>query len=677
MTPLEEEIAYCVDVILKEAKEEERLIKQILYTMLSAYTNNPINLAINAPSGEGKTYVINKVGEKFPESDVMFLAGMTDKALFHRMGVLVTKNEESGQYEPVDEKIGELDLDVEEIENQLKITQDVKLKRELKNKIKQLENNKKDLTNNAKKLIDLSHKTLIFLDSPRPELFSALMPLLSHDKYEVEYEYADTHNGIKTKTNILRGWPAVIFAQALDYSHYKRFPEIQRRFIITNPKMTTKKYEGAIDLISDKYGLPDIAYQSKVVSDYEKNKTGSIIQDLKQRILELTGTTEPGKCNIMIPFNESIAKSLPRQKAFDMTTAHRFFTYLSFLPVVNSERRPKIIITDPANPLFIQIIPIATFEDLRESTYLMEYANGVRPYILEWYNEVFLTTYNKQPDPNSRVNSTGQELIEKRRGLTTRQLADATLELQKKPLSEKQILETYLEPLFNQNYIDRSDSELDKRSYIYYPVLIAQVRKLFEGKESTNLLQNVKIPVIESALFPDRQYLNSRIEDILIYSTGMGLSNKIIDHDKKEITVDQLIDRYYSNPEAYFEIKSENSKTDPNDLDSNPLGNPDENNIIKTDGQIDYVRTDGSNNELYKKAEDNIKEEVHKQEFENNLFDMPESNKFTSFCVDRATDPKGTLQYIKCPQCSFKNIYPEVIAHHIRYTHSDKNELKC
>jgi hypothetical protein len=33
----------------------------------------------------------------------------------------------------------------------------------------------------------------------------------------------------------------VIFAQAIDYSHYARYPEIQRRFIITNPKMTSDK----------------------------------------------------------------------------------------------------------------------------------------------------------------------------------------------------------------------------------------------------------------------------------------------------------------------------------------------------------------------------------------------------------------------------------------------------
>ena len=52
-------------------------------------------------------------------------------------------------------------------------------------------------------------------------LFEALMSLFSHDMYEVEYEYVDTSGTIKTKTNILRGWPVGIFAQAVDYSRYE------------------------------------------------------------------------------------------------------------------------------------------------------------------------------------------------------------------------------------------------------------------------------------------------------------------------------------------------------------------------------------------------------------------------------------------------------------------------
>ncbi len=58
--------------------------------------------------------------------------------------------------------------------------------------LSKISKDKKDLIKDAKKLIDLSHKVLMFLDIPRPELFNALMPLLSYDKYEVEYEFVDT-----------------------------------------------------------------------------------------------------------------------------------------------------------------------------------------------------------------------------------------------------------------------------------------------------------------------------------------------------------------------------------------------------------------------------------------------------------------------------------------------------
>jgi hypothetical protein len=84
--------------------------------------------------------------------------------------------------------------------------------------------------------------------------------------------------------NVLRGWPAVILSQAIDDSHYKRYPEIQRRFIITNPKMSTEKYSEAINLIGDKYGLPDFAYQEEIINDADKEKTKRTIRELKDKI---------------------------------------------------------------------------------------------------------------------------------------------------------------------------------------------------------------------------------------------------------------------------------------------------------------------------------------------------------------------------------------------------------
>ena len=100
---IEDKIEYCLDIILKEAKKENKLSNQLFITMLSAYSNNPINLAINAPSGVGKNYVINIVASLFPQTDIVSLAGMTEKALFHRSGILVIKNE-NGEYESIETK---------------------------------------------------------------------------------------------------------------------------------------------------------------------------------------------------------------------------------------------------------------------------------------------------------------------------------------------------------------------------------------------------------------------------------------------------------------------------------------------------------------------------------------------------------------------------------------------
>lgn len=134
---------------------------------------------------------------------------MSDKALFHRQGILVIKNE-VGEYEPVEDKIAEIDSQIEDYRSDISISKKRDFTQARNKQIKQLENQKRELLKDARKLIDLSHKILVFLDTPRPELFNALMPLLSHDHYEVEYEFADcTNTGIKTKNNILRGWPIV------------------------------------------------------------------------------------------------------------------------------------------------------------------------------------------------------------------------------------------------------------------------------------------------------------------------------------------------------------------------------------------------------------------------------------------------------------------------------------
>lgn len=196
-----------VDLITKEVPKDDRLIRQTLYTILSSKSNEPINLAINAPTGQGKKYVIQKVIDLFPKRNIVCLAGMSEKALFHREGQLVIKDE-NGNYVSIEQKIEEIESQIQNYYNEIENTNDKNLKQARKEEIKDLENQKKELIKNSKKLIELCGKTLIFLDSPPASLLEALMPLLSHDRLEVEYEFVETHNGIRTHGNVLRGFPS-------------------------------------------------------------------------------------------------------------------------------------------------------------------------------------------------------------------------------------------------------------------------------------------------------------------------------------------------------------------------------------------------------------------------------------------------------------------------------------
>jgi uncharacterized C2H2 Zn-finger protein len=126
-------VKFVLDIALKEAKKEERLTDQLLITMLSAYSNNPINLLINAPSGVGKNYVINTVASLFPQSDILSLAGMTEKALFHRSGSLVLKNEYTGEYESIETELNDIEYELNERKNELKQTRDKNQKQSQQN----------------------------------------------------------------------------------------------------------------------------------------------------------------------------------------------------------------------------------------------------------------------------------------------------------------------------------------------------------------------------------------------------------------------------------------------------------------------------------------------------------------------------------------------------------------
>ena len=191
-------IEYAFDTVRKTIKQENALVRQIGYTGLSAYTNDPLNLGIMAPSSEGKTYAVIEVMKLFPKQDVWYIGSMTPKVLIRLKGTIVDKNNQV------------IDADVKRLSKEISLLDNGKTDRRKKVELKE---QLTSLLEGSKTLIELSGTILLFLEPPDAELWKMIKPILSHDLKEIEFPYVDTSSGIQVKKVVVRGWPACIFWQ--------------------------------------------------------------------------------------------------------------------------------------------------------------------------------------------------------------------------------------------------------------------------------------------------------------------------------------------------------------------------------------------------------------------------------------------------------------------------------
>lgn len=629
----ERNLAFCIDIVLKEAVKEDKLVKQLFYTMLSAYTTNPVNLAINAPSGEGKSHTLTKVGDLFPKEDVLYIADMSNKAIFHKSGYLAVRDED-GKYVEIESELVELQetLERKKVELKTKVSSSIL---EIKKEIDDLQQRIKEIKKNTVKVIDLNHKIMIFLDTPKKEIFEALMSLLSHDKYEVEYQYVDTSDkvGLRTKTNVLIGWPAVIFAQAIDYTQHPRYEEIQRRFLITNPKMDVEKYKAAVDHIIEKNSITDFVYQQKVVSDKDKDIAKEIIIDIRNSLLSFSNLTKPGKNNVIVPFPHLIKRIVSKNNsAQDMTFASRLMNQIALLTSIYFKNRPYLEVT----PIFESTsfrIPLALFSDLIEALSLINNSTGgIRPYVLDWFHKVFLDLYNSKEGPNSKVKK-GEEVVEERKAVTTQELIEKSKEVMNKNYNSKSILSEYIYPLSNLGYIDDIKSEIDGRANIYFPVdsLMEKEEKsinLFFQDQKNKLLEENDNRNINSITTDDKEFIISNIEIIMKYYsenknlvTIRNVDNNTGEGDRK---VEDIVNKYYSElstNDPYNNIKTLQSYRTPKDQGDRPS--------LSSEQYFDSPKND---NNLQNNGVADIKNiEIHEKR-SNNIFTEEEKNKLIYSC---------------------------------------------
>jgi hypothetical protein len=331
-----------------------------------------------------------------------------------------------------------------------------------------------------------------------------------------------------------------------------------------------KKYEEAIHLIIQKNCLPDFIYQILVVSDQEKQRAKEVVAYISNKIFDACSHLKPGENNTFVPYSELVDSVLSKEQTSDMTSAKRFNAFLSLLPLVNVHKRPYILLHNAdkqdGNGPVAHIIPLATFDDIKYAMYIMQFSNGVRPYVLQWFYEIFHECYKRHNSPaykDKRVGKYDQRVEENCIAVTVDELIAETKLKKGKAYTSKQLHEGFIYPLMNQGYIDGIESEIDRRKNIYFPTSELSTMKndentalniVFSTKsdERQNTYEDCKVNLRDSTTFPDKEYIMSKIEGVLRLSSERHIDATLYDHEGNDIQIEALVDRYYQNTENYF-----------------------------------------------------------------------------------------------------------------------------
>jgi len=404
-------------------KNDPILVKQILRIYLSAYTNNPINLALLAPSSDGKTYATVQVSSIFPDKDIISVGRLSPTALIHQHGVLVNEDGES-----IEEKLEALDPNDE----------DYKTK-------------KTELFKNVKNLVDLKNKILIFLDNPNTQTYEMLKPIMSHDKKEIIYKTTKGDGSLNVKETIIRNWPVFIFCSAKNEAKNEVWKEIETRVFVASPNSDIKKYQKANRLTAQKLSFP--SYASEIYDNSEDEKFAKFyIRKLKEKILAYCSNDENPIFN---PFGELISEIFPSNQGVSMRHFNRFMSFCNIETLINYRENMKLAFKTYEGKMKYSII--TSLNDIDNAVKILGKISTVPPEQIKFYNKVF------KPAIKEILN--GEDT-----GLTSKQLAKKYSQVFKKPTTPKKVLENYLEHLVEHGIIEERQDPDDKRKNLYTSV---------------------------------------------------------------------------------------------------------------------------------------------------------------------------------------------------------------
>jgi len=413
-----------VDFILldleRRVKRDKPTKLSVLFTGLSAYLPEPINLFLKGESGIGKSYNVVQTLQYFPKEDVWFLGGLSPKALIHEHGVLLNKYGEP------------LDLEDRPIKPKRK---DYASEEEYRKALKEYREELKAYAEEIREsytLINLRNKILVFLEAPEFETFKMLYPILSHDTQRIEYRFTDksTKGPLRTQRVVIEGWPATIFLT----TDRRYMEELATRSFTVTPEASKEKIGEANVLTNLKASFP-WAYQEETE---EAKCIKALIESLKRQL--------DGKTDVVIPFL-NLHEIFPKEVVRDMRDFQHFCQFLKALTVLHFYQRPFMKVGDRR---FI----VSTVEDVRKA--------------LEIYSELFETT---RTGTEQKILKFYHEIVKTKEGWYLDEITAKYNELHPERKLSSDSISIMLKRLSEIGYVTIQKDSEDKRLNVYRPLI--------------------------------------------------------------------------------------------------------------------------------------------------------------------------------------------------------------
>jgi len=481
----------------KEIKEEDSNIRKLILYGLSAFTANPINNRIFAPSGEGKTYLVEKVSATFPEESLIKLSSASAQSFKYAHGKEVIE-EENGEFTPIEEKTAPLEEALENAKG--------KGKKVIEKQITQLHKE-------AWYLIDFRNKWLIFLDSQNMALWESLKTLLSHDSEKQRHQVTNKINGRNTQERmIFLGYPTITYCSAKDESNYSIAPEMETRFHTTYLKSNPKKYEKSIELISQRHGLPNEIFEDEIVSKQDLEYAKELTQILIENVKRFGSSKKP----ILNPYADKLATLFPHDSGSRSRQYSRLVQMITVITLCYTNKRCKVVIGN-------NTYPIVELQDIEKAVSLMKENSTLPSHKIQFFNDVFKPVFEKIATEITLVN-------QKVKAVTANDMVEGIKKQFKEQdgLDRKKLTENYLETWVDYGLLEQSQDPRNKSRNIYW------IAKQYENEKV-----GLETTLIDTSLLDEsclesfvNKYLKQRFESEKL---------RVIDDKDQDISLERLI----------------------------------------------------------------------------------------------------------------------------------------